>query len=191
MTHSTPQDVTIMLNHLSDGQNDVVDQLLPIVYEDLQKIARNQLKRERSNHTINTTALVHEAYLKLVDQRNTDWKNRAHFFAICAQAMRRILINYAKSRLTEKRGGGEAVATFNEEAFIRETKAEELLVLDDALTRLAKLNERQSKVVELRFFAGLTQEEIAEVLNVSKPTVRLDWRFARAWLTRELKKSIE
>ncbi|KAA3615080.1 MAG: sigma-70 family RNA polymerase sigma factor [Calditrichaeota bacterium] len=189
MTDSTPQNVTIMLNHLSDGQNDVVDQLLPIVYEDLQKIAHNQLRRERSNHTINTQALVHEAYLKLVDQRNTDWKNRAHFFAICAQAMRRILINYAKSRLTEKRGAGEAVATFNEEAFVRETKAEELIILDEALTRLAKMNERQSKVVELRFFAGLTQEEIAEVLGVSKPTVRLDWRFARAWLSRELEKN--
>ena len=190
MAQSAPKDVTIMLNNLSDGDSDVVDQLLPIVYEDLQKIARNQLRRERSNHTINTTALVHEAYLKLVDQRNQNWKNRAHFFAICAQAMRRILINYAKSRLTEKRGSGGVLATFNEEAFIRETKAEELIVLDEALERLEKMNKRQSKVVELRFFAGLTQEEIAEVLGVSKPTVRLDWRFARAWLSRELEKNI-
>jgi RNA polymerase sigma factor (TIGR02999 family) len=183
------ENVTLLLDRLSDGKNAVVDELLPIVYDDLQKIARNQLRRERSNHTINTTALVHEAYLKLVDQRNQNWKNRSHFFAICAQAMRRILINYAKSRLTDKRGAGEILATFNEEEFLRETKAEELLMLDEALSRLAQLNERQSKVVEMRFFAGLTQEEIAEVLGVSKPTVRLDWRLARAWLSRELAKN--
>ncbi len=188
--NASSENVTLLLDRLSDGKNAVVDELLPIVYNDLQKIARNQLRRERSNHTINTTALVHEAYLKLVDQRNQNWKNRSHFFAICAQAMRRILINYAKSRLTDKRGAGEILATFNEEDFLRETKAEELLVLDEALSRLAQLNERQSKVVEMRFFAGLTQEEIAEVLGVSKPTIRLDWRLARAWLSRELAKNI-
>jgi len=183
-------EVTVLLNNLSEGDENVVDKLLPILYQDLQKMARNQLQRERANHTLNTTALVHEAYLKLVDQKKTDWKNRAHFFAICAQAMRRILINYAKSRLTEKRGGGEALATFNEEFYKKEARAEELLALDEALNKLAEFNERQSKVVELRFFAGLTQEEIAEILGVSKPTVRLDWRFARAWLTRELNKTI-
>ncbi|MCB0283165.1 MAG: sigma-70 family RNA polymerase sigma factor [Calditrichae bacterium] len=179
-----------MLNQITEGQADVVDQLLPVVYDDLQKMAHNQLRRERADHTLNTTALVHEAYLKLVDQKNTNWKNRAHFFAICAQAMRRILINYAKSRLAEKRGSGEILATFNEDIFIRETRAEEMLILDEALDRLTQLNERQSKVVELRFFAGLTQEEIAEVLNVSVPTVRLDWRLARAWLSREIKKNL-
>lgn len=183
------QQVTLLLNQLSSGDNKVVDQLLPVVYDDLQKMAHNQLRRERANHTLNTTALVHEAYLKLVDQKNTNWKNRAHFYAICAQAMRRILINYAKSRLAEKRGSGEILATFSEEAFIRETRAEELVVLDDALVELSKMNERQSKVVELRFFAGLTQEEIAEILQVSVPTVRLDWRLARAWLTLEIKKN--
>lgn len=182
--------VTLMLNQITEGQADVVDQLLPVVYDDLQKMAHNQLRRERVDHTLNTTALVHEAYLKLVDQKNTNWKNRAHFFAICAQAMRRILINYAKSRLAEKRGSGEILATFNEDIFIRETRAEEMLILDEALDRLTQLNERQSKVVELRFFAGLTQEEIAEVLNVSVPTVRLDWRLARAWLSREIKKNL-
>jgi RNA polymerase sigma factor (TIGR02999 family) len=180
-------DVTLMLNRLSDGESNIVDQLLPVVYDDLQKIAHNQLRRERANHTLNTTALVHEVYLKLVDQKKTNWKNRAHFFAICAQAMRRILINYAKSRLAEKRGSGEILATFNEDMFIRETRAGEMVYLDEALDRLSKLNERQSKVVEFRFFAGLTQEEIAEVLGVSVPTVRLDWRLARAWLSRELK----
>ncbi len=181
-------DVTILLQELSSGKRDVVDQLFPVVYSDLQKIARNQLRSERKNHTINTTALVHEAYLKLVDQTRVDWKNRAHFFAISAQAMRRILINYAKKRLTEKRGGGELLATFDDQLVVRETKAEDLVALDEALERLEKLNERQSKVVELRFFGGLTQEEIAEVLNVSVPTVRLDWRMARAWLSRELDK---
>lgn len=183
-----PNQVTLFLNNISAGDHVAVDKLLPLVYEDLQKIARNKLRGEKSNHTLNTTALVHEAYLKLVDQKNTNWKNRAHFFAICAQAMRRILINHAKNRKAQKRGGSEIVATFDEENFLRETKTDELLQLDEALTRLSKLNERQSKVVELRFFAGLTQDEIAEVLGVSKPTVRLDWRFARAWLSREMKR---
>jgi RNA polymerase sigma factor (TIGR02999 family) len=179
-------EITLLLENLSGGDTLVVDKLFPLVYDDLQQMAHNKLRSERSNHTLNTTALVHEAYLKMVDQRKTSWKNRAHFFALCAQAMRRILINHANNRMTQKRGGGEVLATFNEELFIRETKAEELLRLDEALTKLAQFSERQSKVVELRFFAGLTQEEIAEVLGVSTPTIRLDWRMARAWLSREL-----
>ena len=190
MLQSNPDEVTVLLKNLSNGDDKAVDQLLPMLYQDLQRMARNQLRAERANHTLNTTALVHEAYLKLVNQKNTNWKNRAHFFAICAQAMRRILINYAKARLTEKRGAGEALATFNEEFYKKEARAEELLALDEALHKLAGYNERQSKVVELRFFAGLTQNEIAEILGVSKPTVRLDWRFARAWLSRELKKNL-
>ena len=142
--------------------------------------------KERRGHTLNATALVHEAYLKLVDQRDPNWQNRAHFFAIAAKAMRRILINYAEKRRAEKRGGGNPIVTFNEEAVVRESRADDLLALEEALQRLEKLNERQSKVVEYRFFGGLTQEEIAEVLEVSVPTVRLDWRLARAWLSREM-----
>jgi RNA polymerase sigma factor (TIGR02999 family) len=180
------KDITQLLHQLSDGNANAVDALMPLVYDELHAMADRQMRRERANHTLNSTALVHEAYLKLVDQNRVNWQNRAHFFAIAAQAMRRILINYAQSRLAQKRGGGQVLATFNEEEVIRESRAGEIVALDEALTRLAELNERQSKIVEFRFFAGLTQEEIAEVLGVSVPTVRRDWRLARAWLAREL-----
>jgi RNA polymerase sigma factor (TIGR02999 family) len=179
-------DITLMLQQLSAGNNDVVGALMPMVYNELHRMADGRLQRERANHTLNSTALVHEAYLKLVDQTRVTWQNRAHFFAIAAQAMRRILINYAQKRKAEKRGGGVVLATFNDEEVARESRADELVSLDAALERLARMNERQCKVVEFRFFAGLTQEEIAEVLDVSVPTVRRDWRLARAWLSREL-----
>jgi len=182
----TPDNITRLLHQLSDGDDNAVNALMPLVYEELHAMADRQMRRERSNHTLNSTALVHEAYLKLVDQNRVSWQNRAHFFAIAAQAMRRILINYAQARLAQKRGGGQILATFNEEELVRESRAGEIVALDDALTRLAELSERQSKVVEYRFFAGLTQGEIAEVLGVSVPTVRRDWRLARAWLAREL-----
>lgn len=171
---------------LSAGNHGVIDDLMPLVYDQLRQLAQRQLRRERSNHTLNTTSLVHEAYLKLIDQSKVSWQNRAHFFAIAAQAMRRILINYANKRKADKRGGGEPLATFNEQSMIRETRADELLVLDEALTELEKSNQRLSKVVEYRFFGGLTQGEIAEVMGISVPTVRRDWRLARAWLSREL-----
>jgi len=180
------RDITRLLNQLSGGNEDVVGALMPLVYTELQALAQRQLGRERPDHTLSSTALVHEAYLKLVDQRNVSWQNRAHFFAIAAQSMRRILINYANQRLAQKRGGGRIMVTLDEDNAPRETRAEELIELDGALERLAELNERQSKVVEYRFFAGLTQEEIAEVLGVSVPTVRRDWRLARAWLSKEL-----
>lgn len=178
--------ITELLGQLQDGDRRVVDKLLPLVYNQMKLMAGKQLRHERPDHTLNATALVHEAYLKLVDQTRVQWQNRAHFLAIAAQAMRRILINYANARLAEKRGAGQAVVTFNEELFNHEAKAGDLVALDEALRRLKELNERQSKVVEYRFFGGLTQEEIAEVLEVSVPTVRRDWRLARAWLSREL-----
>lgn len=180
------RDITRLLNQLSGGNQDVVGALMPLVYTELQALAQRQLGRERPDHTLSSTALVHEAYLKLVDQRKVSWQNRAHFFAIAAQSMRRILINYANQRLAQKRGGGQIMVTLDEDNAPRETRAEELIELDGALERLAELNERQSKVVEYRFFAGLTQEEIAEVLGVSVPTVRRDWRLARAWLSKEI-----
>jgi RNA polymerase sigma factor (TIGR02999 family) len=179
--------ITLMLGQLSEGNREVVDKLLPLVYEELRRLAHGQLRGERADHTLNATALVHEAYLKLVDQERVNWQNRAHFFAIAAQSMRRILINYAETRRAQKRGGGQAVATFSDELMGGETKAEELIDLDEALKRLEELNERQSKVVEYRFFGGLSQEEIAEVLGVSVPTVKRDWRVAKAWLSRELR----
>ena len=179
------RDVTVLLDELSGGNREVVDALLPLVYEELHNLAQRQRRREQQ-FTLNTTALVHEAYLKLVRQDRVTWQNRAHFMAIAATAMRRILINYAKRRRAAKRGGDQVLATFEEGVVGRRARSEELLALDEALTRLAALNERQSKVVEYRFFVGLTQEEIAEVLDVSVPTVRRDWRLARAWLAREL-----
>lgn len=183
-------EVTQLLGELAAGNQEVVDALIPLVYEELQKIAQRQLRNERRGHTLNTSALVHEAYLKLVDQRQVNWQNRAHFFAIASQAMRRILINYANSRKAQKRGGGQVIATFDEQFFAKEARGDELIALDDALKTLSQLNERQGMVVEYRFFGGLKHEEIAEVLGVSVPTVRLDWRLAKAWLSKELKKNI-
>lgn len=180
------EDITSLLVELSDGNRTVVDVLMPRVYEELHQMAHRQLRGERPGHTLNTTALVHEAYLKLVRQDQVSWQNRAHFFGIAALAMRRILVNYAHRRLAQKRGAGVVVATFDEGVHPRETRAEELIALDEALDRLATMNERQSRVVTLRFFGGLTQDEIAGVLEVSVPTVRRDWRIARVWLSREL-----
>lgn len=182
-------EITQLLIDLSEGNRDAVDSLMPLVYSGLHQIAERQLRGERAGHTLNSTALVHEAYLKLVDQNQVNWQNRSHFFAIASQAMRRILINYANSKKAQKRGGGDILATLDESEIIGETRADELLLLDDLLKELETMNERQSKVVEYRFFGGLTHEEIAEVLKVSIPTVRLDWRLAKAWLSRELKLS--
>ncbi len=181
-------EITQLLIDLGDGDRSAVDSLMPMVYSGLHQIAERQLHGERAGHTLNSTALVHEAYLKLVDQNKVSWQNRSHFFAIASQAMRRILINYANAKKAQKRGGSGILATLDESEILGETRAEELLLLDDLLKELATMNERQSKVVEYRFFGGLTHEEIADVLGVSVPTVRLDWRLAKAWLSRELKK---
>jgi len=179
-------EITQMLGRLQAGDPQVLDALFPLLYDPLKIMALKQLQSERSDHTLNATALVHEAYLKLVDQRGVTWQNRAHFFAVAAQAMRRILIDYARGRMAAKRGGGQALVTFNEEAMARTARADELVALDVALVRLAELDLRQAQVVEFKFFGGLKHEEIAEVLGVSVQTVHRDWRFARAWLGREL-----
>ena len=181
-------DLTDLLADLGEGDRNAVDAILPRVYNELQRLAHGQLRGERSGHTLNTTALVHEAYLKLVRQDRVTWQNRAHFFAVAATAMRRILINYAHKRNAEKRGGGQPLATFEDGMgrTTRTTSPEDLIALDAALDRLADRDERQAKVVECRFFGGLTQEETAEVLGTSIATVRRDWTFAKAWLSREL-----
>ncbi len=183
----TKNDITILLADISSGDENAVNQLLPLVYDELRRMAGNQLRNEKHNQTLNATALVHEAYLKLVDQNRVTWQNRAHFFAIAARAMRRIIINYANERLTQKRGGGADVLTLNEDTIGFEVRPEELITLDDALTRLEKLSSRQAKVVEYWLFIGLTHEEIAKLLNVSLPSIRRDWRLARAWLSKECK----
>jgi len=180
------QPFTALLDDLTGGNRTVVDAVLPQVYDALRDLARRKLRGERPDHTLNTTALVHEAYEKLVQQDRMTWQNRAHFMGVAALSMRRILINYAHKRNAQKRGGGEPVATFEDGMAPRDVHAEELIDLDDALKRLEQLNERQAKVVTYRFFGGLTQKEIADVLGISEPTVRRDWRLARAWLSREM-----
>jgi len=178
--------ITQLLIEVEGGDPRAVDVLFPLVYGELRAMARGQLRGEREGHTLNATALVHEAYTKLVRQSQANWQNRAHFLAVAAQAMRRILINYANGRLAAKRGGGQPAVTLNEELFSEQHRTEQLVALDSALARLQELNERQARIVELRFFGGLTEKEIAEVLKISVPTVKRDWRVARAWLAREL-----
>lgn len=160
---------------------------MPVVYDELKRMAHLQMRGERPDHTLNTTGLVHEAYMNLIKNEEMDWQNRAHFYAMAAVAMRRILIDYARARNREKRGGGMAMATFEEGNVVREARAEELIDLDEALTRLAEFDERQAKMVTMRFFGGLKHHEIAEVLGVSVQTVDRDWRLARLWLTNEMR----
>ena len=179
-------DLTALLSDLEDGNRDAVDRILPLVYPELQAMAQRHLSGERNDHTLDTSALVHEAYLKLVKQDRTNWKNRAHFFGVATLAMRRILVTYAHARNAEKRGGGVAAITLMDDQTARETKSDELIALDEALTRLATVAERPAKIVELRFFGGLKHHEIAEVLDISEATVQRDWRMARAWLATDL-----
>ncbi|MEM6992906.1 MAG: sigma-70 family RNA polymerase sigma factor [Myxococcota bacterium] len=178
--------VTVLLAQLGGGDRDAADPLLALVYGELKSLARRHMAGERAGHTLGATALAHEAYLKLVAQDRVDWKSRAHFMGAAALAMRRILINHAKARLADKRGAGAIVATFDEQAFGPEVQAQDLVRLDEALTELATMNARQAEVVTYRFFVGLGYDEIAEVMGVSAPTVRRDWRFARAWLLRAM-----
>ena len=181
------KEVTQLLFDLSKGNRQAVDMLMPLVYKEMHQLAHVHLRKERPDHTLNATALVHEAYIKLIDQDKITWQNRAHFFGIASQAMRRILINYANGRIAQKRGGNPAFVTFDDDKMKRDSKPEELIALDEALKKLETLSERQSKIIEHWFFVGLNHDEIAEVLNVSVPTVRRDFRLAKAWLSRELK----
>ena len=183
---SLPSDLTALLIDLNGADREAVDQLLPYVYGELEVLARRHLRDQRSGHTLDTSALVHEAYLHLAERGDSSWKDRAHFFGVAAVAMRRILIDYARKRQTEKRGGGQPLVTFIDGDVPREARADELIALDEALDRFAKRFERPARVVEMSFFGGLTQEEIAEVLGISVPTVRRDWTFARAWLNSTL-----
>lgn len=178
--------VTELLAALEAGDKSAFDKLLPLVYDRLRAMANKQMRGERADHTLNATALVHEAFVKLKGQDRAGWKNRGHFLSVAAMAMRRILINHAEAKRAEKRGGGQALATFDEAIVGSSMSADELVALDVALERLKAMSERQAKVVELCFFGGLTHEEVAELLAISVPTVRRDWRLARAWLSKEL-----
>lgn len=182
---------TRMLVRVRDGDDEAFDSILPYVYDELKLIAHRHLQRERTGHTLNTTALVHEAYLKLVDRENVEWRDRAHFRAVAAQAMRRILVDYARKRNALKRGGKSKPLTLNERVIAVEAQAEMLVMLDQAMSRLETLSSRLCRVVEYRFFGGLTDDEIAAVLNVSDRTVRRDWVKARAWLFKELYPEME
>jgi RNA polymerase sigma-70 factor, ECF subfamily len=186
MAHTVPSDVTRLLRAWSDGDQGALEQLMPLVYAELRRIARRYLRHEDSDHTLQTSALINEAYLRLVDAQAVRWQNRAHFFAVSAQAMRHILVDFARSRQNLKRGRGVRPISLDEAMIAEPERSADLCALDEALTRLAALNPRQSRVVELRYFGGLTEEEVGEVLRISPRTVRSDWRLARAWLFREL-----
>ncbi len=181
------KEITEMLHDWSDGKQEALDELLPYVYNELRRQASRYLRRERIGHTLQTTALIHEAYLKLIDQRTVNWQNRAHFFGIAAQAMRRILVDYAKARHREKRGGAGENLPLEEAALMMSgEKGVDLVALDEALSRLAEFDERQARIVELRYFSGLSIEETAEVLHISPATVKSDWNVAKAWLRHEI-----
>ena len=187
MSHTSTHELTQMLIQLSEGKSQVVDDILPLIYDELRSLAGNYLRRERSDHTLQPTALVHEAYLKLIDQTQVRWQNRAHFFGIAANIMRRILVDHARKHTADKRGGAAEKLPLEEEILIvSEGKSAELLALDEALKNLAKIDEMKSKIVELRYFGGLSVEETAEVLGVSEITVKRHWRMAKAWLYGQL-----
>src|SRR5437870_5626262 len=179
-------EVTRLLQAWSDGDAGALEQLTPIVYAELHRLAKGYMAREWQQQTLETTALLNEAYMRLIDWKNVQWQNRAHFFAVSAQMMRRILVDYARSRRNQKRGGDACRVTLDEAFVFSKEKSPDLIALDTALERLAELDARKSKVVELRFFGGLSVEEAAEVLKVSPFTVHRDWRLAKAWLHREL-----
>jgi RNA polymerase sigma-70 factor, ECF subfamily len=189
-TPSKIRHVTTLLLAWSGGDRDALDQLVPLVHEELRRRARRAMSRERADHALQPTALVNEVYLRLVDMRQVEWTDRAHFLALSARLMRRILVDLARSQLTQKRGAGVVTVSFDETSVLSPGRGRESLVaLDDALQALAALDPRRSQVVELRFFAGLDVDETAEVLNVSRRTVMRDWTLARTWLYRELRKS--
>jgi RNA polymerase sigma factor (TIGR02999 family) len=181
------EDVTVLLAQLTMGNKEAASRLIPLVYAELRRLAGSYMRRERGDHTLQATALVHEAYLKLVEQRSVDWQSRAHFFGIAAQVMRRILVDHARGHLREKRGGGQDLIPLDEALLFAPEKALELTKLDESLERLTKIDPRQGKIVELRFFGGLTVEETAELLGISPKTVKRDWSMAKAWLHGDLK----
>lgn len=179
-------DVTQVLGDWAAGDDAALNELMPLVYDELRRMARRAMAQERGDHTLQATALVNEVYLKLKNDRVPGFRNRAHFFAIAAQLMRRILVDYARRHTTKKRGGGAVEVTLDEAMWVSPEKSDEMLALDDALTRLEQVDKRRSQIAILRFFSGLTVEEIAEALGVSVETVHRDWRLTRAWLHREI-----
>src|SRR6266404_6125320 len=186
-TPSTPQHrVTQLIQQWSRGDDAAVVELTPLVYEELRRLAHHYMERQRPNHTLQTTALVNEAYLRLADQTNPRWQNRAHFFAVAARAMRQILVSYARTQHAQKRGGGAFKIELDEAAILSPEQSQEIVDLHEALERLETLDSRKAQVVELKYFGGLNYDEIAEVLKIARMTVRRDWEFAKLWLYTEL-----
>ena len=183
---SSSHEVTTLLKAWGDGDESARDRLMPLVYDELRRLARQHMRREKPDHVLQTTALVHEAYLRLIDQNQTHFKNRAHFFGISARLMRQILVDHARRRNGAKRGGGMTTVALDDASNLAQQQATNVLLIDEALSALAEKDSRQSEIVELRFFGGLSIEETAEVLNVSPGTVMRDWTFARAWLENQI-----
>jgi RNA polymerase sigma factor (TIGR02999 family) len=186
---ASPHEISHLLARYSNGDQGALDQLMPLVYGRLHEMAKRYMRAQPIGHTLQTTALIHEVYLKLVGQEEKGWQNRAHFFGVAAHAMRHILVDYARARHAAKRGGEAHEVSFDEAAVVTTERAAEVVALDDALHGLANLNPRQTRVVELRYFGGLSVKETAEVLGVSTETVKRDWRMAKVWLLRELQRS--
>jgi RNA polymerase sigma factor (TIGR02999 family) len=182
-------EITELLIAWSGGDKNALDEVMQIVYEELHRLAHRHLAKERQDHTLQTTALVNEAYLKLIDQKRVKWQSRSHFFALSSQLMRRILVDYARSRQYAKRGGGASALPLDEALIVAPGRAAEMIALDEALTELAKHDERKARIVELRFFAGMSIDETSELLGVSPGTVMKDWTLAKAWLQREMQRS--
>ena len=187
MAATSPQEVTGLLLAWSEGEQTAFEKLVPLVYAELRRVAHRYMGRERPGHSLQTTALVNEAYLRLIDARRVRWQNRAHFFAVSAQLMRRILVDFARSRQYLKRGGGAQKVSLDEGMVVSKEQDQDLVALDDALKALAAIDARKGQVVELRFFGGLSVAETAEVLKVSPDTVLRDWRLAKVWLAREMR----
>jgi RNA polymerase sigma factor (TIGR02999 family) len=184
--NQSSMDVTLLLKELSRGNQDALAELIPAVYDELRRLAAYYLRQERSDHTLQATALVHEAYLRLVDQRHVDWKNRNHFFGVAAHLMRRVLLMHAREHRAAKRGGSMHKISLDETAIFSQAQADDLVFLDELLNRLATLDPQQERIVEMRFFAGLTVEETADLMGISTATVKRDWAMAKAWLAREM-----
>src|SRR6266576_1591231 len=181
------QRVTELLAHWSHGDNAALTELTPLVYEELRRLAHHHMGQQRADHTLQTTALVNEAYLRLADQTNPRWQNRAHFFAVAARAMRQILVSYARTQHAQKRGGGAFKVDLDEAALVSPEESKQIVELHEALEQLSALDSRKAQIVELKYFGGLNYDEIAEVLKVSRITVRRDWEFAKVWLYTELR----
>ncbi len=186
MLNAATHRITLLLVDWSKGDEFALEQLMPLVYEELRRMAHSYMRRQPSGHTFQTTELIHEAYLKIAKGEEQKWENRAHFFGVAAKAMRHILVDYARSKQRQKRGGWQERVTFAEDMPISNDSSEKIIALDDALKQLAVLDARKSRVVEMKFFGGLNVEEIAEVLKITPKTVTRDWQFARMWLAREL-----